>query len=161
MKKSLLLLSLALTCFNAYSQIDSTSNADSVKIQPVTAQPVIGFDPPPSQQNGYTDSSLSRMTKMQLTDVYLSQVEKLAISLPYSPFTLDRADSLNNSLDIPTSNYVDRKLNAVQKMSASYGELMREKLYEIVPYSDKREIINAILFLQEINWSVKQPPTKK
>jgi hypothetical protein len=34
-------------------------------------------------------------------------------------------------------------------MSKAYGELMEEQLYELVPYSDKKDIIRAILFLQE------------
>ena len=40
-------------------------------------------------------------------------------------------------------------------MSKAYGELMEEQLYELVPYSDKKDIIRAILFLQETNSEIK------
>ena len=98
-----------------------------------------------------TDSSLSTMTKMQLTKLYLSEIEKLAFSAPYTPFTIGVADTLRGDLDIPVSKGIVKKRNKILEMSKAYGELMEEQLYELVPYSDKKDIIRAILFLQETN----------
>jgi len=98
-----------------------------------------------------TDSSLSTMTKMQLTKLYLSEIEKLAFSAPYTPFTIGVADTLRGDLDIPISKSIVKKRNKILEMSKAYGELMEEQLYELVPYSDKKDIIRAILFLQETN----------
>lgn len=155
MKKILSIL--ALISFATFANAQSVPT-DSVK--PTTVTPFIGFEMPPSQQAGYSDSTLNTMSKMKLTEVYLAEVEKLAMSLPYSPFTLNRADSLSQTLDIPDSKYIDRKLKSVKGMSESYGDLMKKRLYEIVPYSDTKEIINAILFLQEVNWDLKQTVKK-
>ena len=106
-------------------------------------------------QTAYTDSTLSTMTKMQLTKVYLDEVTKLAFSSPYTPFTIGINDSIHGELDIPVSKYTTRKRDRILEMSKAYGELMEEQLYELVPYSDKKDIIRAILFLQETNSEIK------
>lgn len=108
-----------------------------------------------SQTVTYTDSSLNLMNKMSLTEIYLNQVNQLGMSLPYSPFTLYGKDTINSELDIPTSKYLGKKRESITKESTSYGELMHEQLYEIIPYSDKKDIIQSILFLQEINRNIK------
>lgn len=107
------------------------------------------------QTIAHTDSSLNLMNKMTLTEIYLTQINQLGMSLPYSPFTLNGRDSINSELDIPTSKYLGRKRESISKESTNYGELMKEQLYEIVPYSDKKDIIESILFLQEINRTIK------
>ena len=106
-------------------------------------------------QTAYTDSTLSTMTKMQLTKVYLDEVTKLAFSSPYTPFTIGVNDSIHGELDIPVTKYTTRKRDRILEMSKAYGELMEEQLYELVPYSDKKDIIRAILFLQETNSEIK------
>lgn len=106
-------------------------------------------------QTVYTDSTLNTMTKMQLTKVYLDQVTQLAFSSPYTPFTIGVNDSIHGELDIPVSKYTTRKRDRILEMSKAYGDLMEEQLYELVPYSDKKDIIRAILFLQETNSEIK------
>jgi len=106
-------------------------------------------------QTVYTDSTLNTMTKMQLTKVYLDQITTLAFSAPYTPFTIGVNDSIHGELDIPVSRYTARKREKIMEMSKAYGELMEERLYELVPYSDKKDIIRAILFLQETNSNIK------
>lgn len=104
----------------------------------------------------YSDSSLNSMSKMQLTNLYLDEVIKLAFNSPYAPFTIGVTDSTKGDLDIPVSKYIAKKREAVMDMSKAYGDTMKDKLYEIVPYSDKNDIIRAILFLQEINRNIKK-----
>ena len=102
------------------------------------------------------DSSLYKMTKMQLTNVYLDEVTKLAFSTPYTPFTIGVNDTIHGELDIPVSKYTAKKREKIEEMSKAYGETMRERLYELVPYSDKNDIIRAILFLRETNENIKK-----
>ena len=106
-------------------------------------------------QTAYNDSTLNLKTKMQLTDIYIDEVTKLAFASPYTPFTIGVNDSIHGELDIPVSKYLDRKREKILEMSQAYGETMKEKLYELVPYSDKKDIIRAILFLQETNNEIK------
>ena len=114
--------------------------------------------------NGYsqthTDSTLNTMTKMQLTNLYLDQVTQLAFSTPYTPFTIGVTDTVNGDLDIPVSKYIKKKREEVLDMSTKYGETIKEQLYEIVPYSDKKDMIRAILFLQDVNANVKKNVSK-
>jgi hypothetical protein len=102
------------------------------------------------------DSSLYKMTKMQLTDLYLDEVTKLAFASPYTPFTIGVNDTIHGELDIPVSKYIARKREKIMEVSKAYGETMKEKLYELIPYSDKNDIIRAILFLREMNNDIKK-----
>lgn len=104
----------------------------------------------------HTDSSLNAMTKMQLANVYLDQVVELAFNSPYTPFTIGVSDTTHGELDIPVSKYIKNKREAVMEMSKSYGDTMKGELYEIIPYSDKKDMIRAILFLQETNNNIKK-----
>lgn len=106
-------------------------------------------------QTAYTDSTLNTMSKLQLTKIYLDQVTTLAFSTPYTPFTIGVSDTIHGDLDIPVSRYTSKKRDKIMEMSKAYGELMEEQLYELVPYSDKKDIIRAILFLQETNNNIK------
>jgi len=103
----------------------------------------------------HTDSSLNILTKMQLANIYIDQVVELAFNSPYTPFTIGVSDTIAGDLDIPVSKYIKKKREDILEMSKSYGETVKEQLYEIVPYSDKKDIIRAILFLQETNINIK------
>lgn len=56
---------------------------------------------------------------------------------------------------MPQSRYLNRKRKSVANVSELYGDMMKEKLYEVIPYADKKEIIKSILFLQTINQTIK------
>ena len=104
----------------------------------------------------YTDSALKTMTKMQLTVIYLKQVETLALNSPYTPFTIGVSDTIHGDLDIPVSKQTIKTRDKIFEVSKKYNNLLKEKLYELVPYSDKKDIIRAILFLQETNSEIKK-----
>lgn len=102
------------------------------------------------------DSTLNSMTKMELTNIYIEEVTKLAFSTPYTPFTIGVSDSTDRQLDIPASKYLSKKRSSILEMSQQYGSVMKEELYELVPYSDKSEIIKSIMFLREVNENIKK-----
>ena len=108
-----------------------------------------------AQQN-YGEVELSRLSKMKLTNIYLDKLNELAFKAPYSTFSFGSVQDSSATLDLPTSKYTTRKRDAIQEMSEEYGKIMRERLYELVPYSDKKDIIRGILFLQLFNSSLKQ-----
>lgn len=99
----------------------------------------------------HTDSSLSYLSKMQLVNIYIDEVNELAFHTPYTPFTIGVSDTIKGDLDIPVSKYLAKKRNAIINVSEKYTSTVKEQLYEIIPYSDKKDIIRAILFLQETN----------
>jgi hypothetical protein len=108
-----------------------------------------------AQQN-YGEVELSRLSKMKLTNIYLDKLNELAFKAPYSTFSFGSLQDSSSVLDLPTSKYTARKRDAIQEMSEEYGKVMRERLYELVPYSDKKDIIRGIMFLQLFNSSLKQ-----
>ena len=108
-----------------------------------------------AQQN-YGEVELSRLSKMKLTNIYLDKLNELAFKAPYSTFSFGSVQDSSATLDMPTSKYTTRKRDAIQEMSEEYGKVMRERLYELVPYSDKKDIIRGIMFLQLFNSSLKQ-----
>lgn len=96
--------------------------------------------------------SYEQMSKMQLTKIYLEQVQKLALAAPFASFTMSDTTGI---IDMPTSKYLKHKREAVSKVTAEYNKVVNVQLYEIVPYADKTQIIQAILFLENINAIIK------
>ena len=98
------------------------------------------------------EQSYEQMSKMQLTKIYLEQVQKLALAAPYASFTITDTTGV---IDMPASKYLKNKRDAVTKITANYNKTINVELYEVVPYADKRQIIQAILFLENINSVIK------
>ena len=96
--------------------------------------------------------SYEQMSKMQLTKIYLEQVQQLALAVPYSSFTMSDTTGV---IDMPTSKYLKNKRDAVTKVTANFNKTINVELYEVVPYADKEQIIEAILFLENINSVIK------
>lgn len=106
-----------------------------------------------SNQNGrvvYTQDSLSKMNKLDLTKIYLDQVQSLNNILPYASFNIKGQASGVKQIDIPKSKYTNAKRNRVSEKAENYNSTVNENLNEIIPYSDKSEIIKGILFVQEM-----------
>ena len=82
-------------------------------------------------------------------------------TLPYTSFTLKQdtvtVDSLPTGaiqrvkLDIPETKYTQKKREKVAKEAVKYNQMVNVQLLEIIPYSDKNEIIWGIMFLQKMN----------
>ena len=92
--------------------------------------------------------SYEQMSKMQLTKIYLEQVQKLALSAPFASFTMNDTTGV---IDMPTSKYLKNKRDAVSKITANFNKTINVELYEVIPYADKEQIIQAIEFLENIN----------
>lgn len=115
-----------------------------------------------AEPRAYNRSSLKKMTKTTLTEIFINQVSQLSINLPYVPFTLFGKDSsnfeatsVNVKLDIPNSEYFENKRTTTITESVHYGDVVKKEFYEIIPYADKQDIINSILYLQKVNNDVK------
>ena len=98
------------------------------------------------------EQSYEQMSKMQLTKIYLEQVQQLALAVPYSSFTMSDTTGV---IDMPFSKYLKNKRDAVSKVTANFNKAINIELYEIIPYADKEQIIQAIQFLENINGVIK------
>jgi hypothetical protein len=112
-------------------------------------------------QMNYDVGTLQTKTKIELTQIYMDKFQTLMTTLPYTSFTLKQdtvvVDSLPTGtiqrvkLDIPETKYTDKKREKVAKEASKYNEMVSVQLLEIIPYSDKNEIIWGIMFLQKMN----------
>jgi len=93
-----------------------------------------------------------QMSKMQLTKIYLEQVQSLALAAPFASFTMCDTTGV---IDMPSSKYLKSKRDAVTKITANFNKTINVQLYEVIPYADKSQIIEAILFLENINSVIK------
>lgn len=98
------------------------------------------------------EKSYEQMSKMELTKIYLEQVQQLALAMPYSSFTMCDTSGV---IDMPSSKYLKSKRDAVSKITANFNKTINVELYEVVPYADKVQIIQAIKFLENINLVIK------
>lgn len=111
---------------------------------------------------GYKRSALKSMNKTTLTEIYLDNVIRLYINLPYTAFTLYGKDSsnydavaMNIKMDIPTSEYFNGKRTVTLSQSVQCGDVVKMHFYEILPYADKSDLIESILYLQKVNNDIK------
>lgn len=98
----------------------------------------------------YTATDLTAKGKLDLTRIYLQQVENLNNILPYAAFPIRGQASNIKSIDIPASKYTENKRERVSDKVEKYNSTMNESLYEIIPYTDKSDLIKGILFVQEM-----------
>ena len=98
----------------------------------------------------YLKDTLEQMNKLELTKIYLQQVQSLNNILPYASFNIKGQANGVKQIDIPKSKYTSSKRTKVSDRAKNYNETVNENLNEIIPYSDKAEIIKGILFVQEM-----------
>jgi hypothetical protein len=139
MKKTVLtMLIITLTSMIGFSQ---TSNLGSMSHLTTKDQNI---------RYVYSQDTLVQMNKLDLTKIYLQQVQSLNNILPYASFNIKGQANGVKQIDIPKSKYTSSKRTKVSDKAKNYNETVNENLNEIIPYSDKAEIIKGILFVQEM-----------
>lgn len=102
----------------------------------------------------YKIGELDQMSKLELTNVYIADLQKLNALLPYIAFNQFDANT-DKDMGIPKTNY---NMNSMKKLDAAtntYNDVVGDNLQNIAPYSDKNRIINAIMFLQRAIASIE------
>ena len=87
--------------------------------------------------------ALYQMNKVQLSKIYLEEITKITPALPTIAFDSSMAD-------IPKSKYLTAKFKAVAEKIASYNKTLLEQYAEVIPYADKKNLIEAILYLRSL-----------
>lgn len=147
MKKLITTLCIVATSFVSYSQTQDVPMND-VPNETVEVTKV-------------EQCTLHTKSKMELAQIYLNEVKILMGTIPYSPFTLgtetdSTAQVQKVGLDIPMTKYTTKKLDKVSSSTKNMNNTIQNSLFEILPYSDREDIISAILYVQSINKMVKQ-----
>lgn len=96
----------------------------------------------------YTVGDLDKLGKLELTRIYVSQVNKLTLLLPYVPFN-QKGDAVSLSgMGIPDTKDNNGAIKSLDNSGGGHNEALDETLNNIIPYADKADIIKSILFLQ-------------
>jgi hypothetical protein len=89
------------------------------------------------------DSTLLKMNKVELSKVYITEVQRVVKALPMH--------SLHDVQGtVPTTKYTQGKLKRVDKKAASYNQSLYNEMLEVIPYSDKQDLIKSILYLKTL-----------
>jgi len=86
-------------------------------------------------------SELALMRKVDLADVYLKEVQRVSKKLALIAFDTVPAN-------VPTTKYTSAKFKKVNGKIESYNKTLIDQFMEIIPYADKKEIINSIIYLR-------------
>lgn len=146
MKKLITTLCIVASSFVSYSQ---------------TQSPISDVTNEFANETNTERCTLHTKSKMELTQIYLNEVKILMGTIPFSPFTLgaetdSTAQVQKVGLDIPMTKYTTKKLDKVNSSTKSMNNTIQNSLFEVLPYSDREDIISAILYVQSINKMVKQ-----
>jgi hypothetical protein len=90
----------------------------------------------------YTKEELSKMTKNQLTSIYLGEITEL---LAYAP------EAALHIGDVPDNKYIRGKFEKINKSTNNHAVVLKQSYKDIIPYADKTQIIEGILYLQGVN----------
>lgn len=91
-----------------------------------------------------TDSAaLATMTKVQLSQVYLQEVQRVTAKMGTVCFK-DMPGS------VPDTQYTRVRYKSVNKSITKHNEKLMKQYIDIIPYADKQEILNAIIYLQSL-----------
>jgi len=104
-----------------------------------------------AQNVAHTDSSLNTLSKGQLVDIYIQQVNQLIEKVPYTVWGLMAQDT---KLDVPKSKYINRKRKGLAHDASNYVDTNSDLMYEVVYYADKPALVNAVLYLQMLNTNI-------
>lgn len=86
-------------------------------------------------------AELSLMKKVDLADVYLKEVQRVSKKLALIAFDTVPAN-------VPTTKYTSTKFKKVSSKIDSYNKILLTEFMEIIPYADKKDIVDKIIYLR-------------
>lgn len=90
----------------------------------------------------YTKEELSKMTKNQLTSIYLGEITEMLVYAPEAALHIG---------DVPDNKYIRGKFEKINKSTNNHAVVLKSSYKDIIPYADKSQIIESILYLQGVN----------
>lgn len=97
----------------------------------------------------YTLGDLEKMDKLQLTKIYLKKLNKIVRISPYMSFGyIEPKDT--KTLRIPTHSINEKNMANYKKKEKEFNKVVEDNLYNIIPYSDKKDIMDSIIFMQDV-----------
>jgi hypothetical protein len=143
--KKLFLLGLAALSFTAYSQ-DETVDPIENKVKEVDVTYVSEKAVLPKYHN---EVELDKLGKLELTALYIERVKILTEIVPYLALNKKPAGADLDDLGVPETKSNVADLEREVKSKESYLANIGHTLHDVVPYADKKNIIWAILFMED------------
>jgi hypothetical protein len=103
---------------------------------------VSAFAQVPVEENRINE--LSKMGKLNLTEIYIALVHDINRALPNYPL-------VSAQENVPESRHIGRKWRRINKSTYFHNKVIDENYRYILPYADKRDLVNAIVYLEQIN----------
>ncbi len=98
----------------------------------------------------FTYGDLDKLGKLDLTSIYIAELQKLNQLIPYCAFNQKGEATSLAKMGVPGSKDNNANVKKLDASIASHNESLQLALTDIIPYSDKEEIIKAILYVQGI-----------
>ncbi|MCB9230268.1 MAG: hypothetical protein H6581_01275 [Bacteroidia bacterium] len=113
----------------------------------VSAQPAGGTI---ERSEIFTVGDLDKLGKLQLTKIYIDQVQKLNLLIPYVPFNQKGEAVALTNMGIPNTKDNNAFIKKLDVSCSDHNQAIDSTMANVVPYADKPDIIKAILFIQDV-----------
>jgi len=140
MKKTIILLTLGLFLVTSFSFAQKDKEPKNI----ITGQVGLKY---------HKKSDLERMNKGEMLDLYVKRIEILVHILPYIAFATKPGVTMS-TLGIPNDKDNREALDEQHESATLFLNTNEEFQKRILPYSDKSDLIAAILFYEEIVKSI-------
>ena len=97
----------------------------------------------------YAIGDLEKMDKMELTKIYISKLSRLNNIIIYVPF-LKLEPKIPSDIKIPTTKANESDMKKLASSLKDHNAALEDALGGLTPYADKKQIIDSILFLQNV-----------
>lgn len=97
----------------------------------------------------YVLGDLEVLDKIDLTKIYVAKLNKLSSITPYIPFG-ELQPKTPAELRIPATSINEKAMESYSKTIQAFNQDSDAALSNLIPYADKKDIMDAILFMQEM-----------
>lgn len=103
---------------------------------------VSAFAQVPIEENRINE--LNKMGKLNLTEIYITLIHDINRAMPNYPLVSAKEN-------VPESRHIGRKWRRINKSTYFHNKVIDENYRYILPYANKQDLINAIVYLEQIN----------
>lgn len=104
----------------------------------------------PNGAKHYTIGDLAQLGKLELANIYIQEVQKLTLLLPYVPFNQKGEAVSLAKMGVPNTKDNNDAVKLLDASGGSHNERLAEALLNVTPYADTKDIVRGILFLQDM-----------
>lgn len=90
----------------------------------------------------WTPEELAKKTKIELTSIYMGEISEMLYYAPSMALNLG---------DVPDNKYIAKQWKKIHNSTVNNAVKLKQAYKDIIPYADKQQIINSILYLQGVN----------